>query len=289
MAPVRHPRASGEPRIRGHAVRPALSREHGTLLGGSSSGHGSSRGCPSDHGAIERRRREITLTWQGKLLIWVSTIAPRFVDWGLTRWLLKYFPDAPVLQRNSAGYAVSHSAGCARVDLAFSVIIQMISQTAASDKLRTVGSLAPAPAVARLTFLWCLVVSAWCGLVAGLLEVGAIVLRKELFDADHLYKMSRHFIWLIPLSNLCVFLVLGLVGYVLVLVWPEPRSLAVHTWPGRDEPFARALGGISSDLRSRLAGRGNGHRRAARSALSSADSEASGDFFWSVSRLSWRS
>lgn len=61
--------------------------------------------------AIERRRREITLTWQGKLLIWVSTIAPRFVDWGLTRWLFKYFPDAPVLQRSSAGYAVSHSAG----------------------------------------------------------------------------------------------------------------------------------------------------------------------------------
>ncbi len=61
--------------------------------------------------AVERRRREITLTWQGKLLIWVSTIAPRFVDWGLTRWLFKYFPDAPVLQRSSAGYAVSHSAG----------------------------------------------------------------------------------------------------------------------------------------------------------------------------------
>ncbi len=105
----------------------------------------------------------------------------------------------------------------------------MISQTAVSDKLRTVGSLAPAPAVARLTFLWCLVVSAWCGLVAGLLEVGAIVLRKELFDADHLYKMSRHFIWLIPLSNLCVFLVLGLVGYVLVLVWPSRgRWLFTH-------------------------------------------------------------
>jgi short-subunit dehydrogenase len=51
--------------------------------------------------AIERRRREITLTWQGKLFVLTSTLAPRFVDWGLTRWLLKHFPDAPVLQKET--------------------------------------------------------------------------------------------------------------------------------------------------------------------------------------------
>ena len=61
--------------------------------------------------AIERRKREITLTWQGKLLILVSKIAPGFVDWGFTRWLLKYFPDAPVLQKDSARYAASDPAG----------------------------------------------------------------------------------------------------------------------------------------------------------------------------------
>jgi short-subunit dehydrogenase len=51
---------------------------------------------------IERRKREITLSWQGRLLVLVSTIAPRFVDWGFTRWLLTYFPDAPVFRKDRA-------------------------------------------------------------------------------------------------------------------------------------------------------------------------------------------
>ena len=50
--------------------------------------------------AIERRQRQITLTWQGKLFVLTSTVAPRLVDWGLTRWLLKHFPDVPVLRKN---------------------------------------------------------------------------------------------------------------------------------------------------------------------------------------------
>ena len=50
-----------------------------------------------------------------------------------------------------------------------------------------------------------LLLSAWCGLVAGLLEVGTIVVRKEMFDANHLYGMSRHFAWLIPVTNIGVF------------------------------------------------------------------------------------
>jgi arylsulfatase A-like enzyme len=66
-----------------------------------------------------------------------------------------------------------------------------------------------------------LVLSAWCGLVAGSLEVGTIVLRKRVFDVDQLYKMSRHFVWLIPLSNVCVFLVLGLFGSLVIRVWPQ--------------------------------------------------------------------
>ena len=65
-----------------------------------------------------------------------------------------------------------------------------------------------------------LVLSAWCGLVAGLLEVATIVIRKRLFDANHLYGMSRHFVWMVPAANLCVFLALGVVGYVLALAWP---------------------------------------------------------------------
>jgi arylsulfatase A-like enzyme len=71
----------------------------------------------------------------------------------------------------------------------------------------------------RLHFL---VLSAWCGLVAGLLEVGTIVLRKRLFDSNRLYGMSRHFIWLIPATNLLVFLALGIVLCLVVFAWPRP-------------------------------------------------------------------
>jgi arylsulfatase A-like enzyme len=66
-----------------------------------------------------------------------------------------------------------------------------------------------------------LLLSAWCGLAAGLLEVGTIVIRKEMFDANHLYGMSRHFAWLIPVTNLGVFLVLGLFGWAAGLAWPH--------------------------------------------------------------------
>jgi short-subunit dehydrogenase len=49
--------------------------------------------------AIEQHKRAITVGWQGRLFVLASKFAPWFVDWGLTRWLLKHFPDAPVLQQ----------------------------------------------------------------------------------------------------------------------------------------------------------------------------------------------
>ena len=63
--------------------------------------------------------------------------------------------------------------------------------------------------------------AAWCGLVAGLLEVGTTVIRKQTIDPNHLYRMSRHFVWLIPVTNVCVFLAMGLVGCLLGLAWPR--------------------------------------------------------------------
>jgi arylsulfatase A-like enzyme len=58
-------------------------------------------------------------------------------------------------------------------------------------------------------------------LVAGLLEVGAVALRKQVFDPDQLYRMSRHVAWLTPLANLGVFLSLGLLGCGVTAVWPR--------------------------------------------------------------------
>jgi arylsulfatase A-like enzyme len=65
-----------------------------------------------------------------------------------------------------------------------------------------------------------LILAAGCGLVAGLLEVGTIVVRKTAFDANHLYGMSRHFVWVIPTANVCVFLALGSLGWIASLAWP---------------------------------------------------------------------
>ncbi len=87
---------------------------------------------------------------------------------------------------------------------------------------------APAPGPARTPGsrrrfgpLDLLVLSAWCGLAAGLLEVGTRVLRRALIPYRGLYHMSRHFVWLTPLANLVLFLGVGL-GLVLVArLWPR--------------------------------------------------------------------
>jgi arylsulfatase A-like enzyme len=98
----------------------------------------------------------------------------------------------------------------------------MISQTAVVTKAEALGSSIPDLAnQRRLGFIAILVLSAWCGVIAGLLEVGTIVLRKHMLDPDRLYKMSRHFVWLVPVSNVSVLLTLGLLACGIALVWPR--------------------------------------------------------------------
>ena len=94
----------------------------------------------------------------------------------------------------------------------------MISRTAVITKAETGGVSTLDLAINRLGFISIWLLSAWCGVVAGLLEVAAIVLRKQLVDPNQLLRMSRHFVWLIPVSNLCVFLALGLLGGGVILV-----------------------------------------------------------------------
>ena len=63
--------------------------------------------------------------------------------------------------------------------------------------------------------------AAWFGLVAGLLEVLTKVSCTAIGRSGQLYQMSRHFFWLIPVTNLLVFLGLGL--FLAFLVWVMPR------------------------------------------------------------------
>ncbi len=61
----------------------------------------------------------------------------------------------------------------------------------------------------RLGPLAILVLAAWCGLFAGLSEVGITVLRKKYIDIDKFYGMSDQFVWLVPAVNLLILGVLG--------------------------------------------------------------------------------
>ena len=143
----------------------------------------------------------------------------------------------------------------------------MMHQLDVVPEARAAGSSPADLAASRPWAITFLLLSAWCGLVAGLLEVATIVLRKRLFDSNHLYGMSRHFIWLIPLTNLCVFLALGGLGCVLALPWrPRGRWLFCAT-PLCAHLAALGPGRLSPDLRSGLVGGGAGAGDSARSAL----------------------
>jgi arylsulfatase A-like enzyme len=78
-----------------------------------------------------------------------------------------------------------------------------------------------------------LLLSSWCGLVAGLLEVAVTVLRRRSLDV-HAVPMSRHFVWMLPLADLAIFCVLGTLLVPLVLWgrrgrWLAPRLLCALT------------------------------------------------------------
>src|ERR1017187_970289 len=66
-----------------------------------------------------------------------------------------------------------------------------------------------------------LALAVWCGLAAGLLEVLTKVVCTAMGRSGRLYQMSRHFFWLIPLTNILVFLVLGM--FLALFVWMFPR------------------------------------------------------------------
>src|SRR5271157_148959 len=65
-----------------------------------------------------------------------------------------------------------------------------------------------------------LTLACWLGLAAGLLEVGVNVLRRHVPGNDGFYRMSRHFVWLIPLTYCLLFVVLGIGLTVLCRLWP---------------------------------------------------------------------
>jgi arylsulfatase A-like enzyme len=106
--------------------------------------------------------------------------------------------------------------------------MMMLGQARVLPETVTAGSSQTGRATGRLRPHHILVLALWCGLVAGPLEVGAIVLRKHTVDLNKFYWMSRHFVWLIPLTNLLIFLAFGLALGLLVLCGRRGRWLAVR-------------------------------------------------------------
>ena len=94
---------------------------------------------------------------------------------------------------------------------------------------RTTGS------VSGLTPTDVLALAAWCGMAAGCLEVTTRVLAKNLVGTNRLYMMSRHFVWVVPITNLLLFSGIGL-GLALATKlaprlgrWLSPRLLCAAT------------------------------------------------------------
>ena len=90
---------------------------------------------------------------------------------------------------------------------------QCLSAAAAAPSVRAIEP--------RLRPLDILVLSAWCGLAGGLLEVGARIVGTTYFSTIRLYLMSRHFVWLAPLSNLLLFFAMGIFLALAATWWPR--------------------------------------------------------------------
>ena len=68
-----------------------------------------------------------------------------------------------------------------------------------------------------------LVISGWCGLAAGQLELLARVLFRNFSVTNGMCLMTRHFFWLVPLTYLFLFLSMGLVLALATRLWPRLR------------------------------------------------------------------
>ena len=67
----------------------------------------------------------------------------------------------------------------------------------------------PSGPMARLGPVDVLLFAAWCGLAAGELEVASRFLRRALSTTDRMFLLTRHFVWLVPIINVSLFLGFG--------------------------------------------------------------------------------
>ena len=101
----------------------------------------------------------------------------------------------------------------------------MTSTTTPADRMTCSSRSGPAlTSQERLGPLDVLALAAGCGLAAGWLEVGTRVLCRSIHPTGRMYLMSRHFVWLVPLSNLLLFSAVGLFLAVVTKLCPRPGA-----------------------------------------------------------------
>ena len=83
------------------------------------------------------------------------------------------------------------------------------------------------------------------------------MLRKRVIDPDRLYRMSRHFVWLIPVSDLSLFLTLALLSSAIVVLRPHAVA-GLFSVCFATCNLTGPAGCLSTDLRGRLNGGGVG-------------------------------
>ena len=117
--------------------------------------------------------------------------------------------------------------------------------------------------VGRLGPLDVLVLSAWCGLAAGELEVAARVVNRAFGSTNRLYMMTRHFVWLVPLIDLVLFLGIGALLALATRRWPAAGGVVESSADHRPGHPAGAGAGRPEDLSGSVgAGRAGGRRSA---------------------------
>jgi arylsulfatase A-like enzyme len=97
-----------------------------------------------------------------------------------------------------------------------------VSTTAPAGESTSAPRPAPTPVRQHRLSAWdVLLLSAWCGLASGLLEVGTRGLFRYVDPVNRLYMLSRHYVWLTPLSTLSLFLGVGVFLAIGTRVWPR--------------------------------------------------------------------
>jgi arylsulfatase A-like enzyme len=74
------------------------------------------------------------------------------------------------------------------------------------------------------------VLAAWFGLLGGLIDLGMIHLRRDVFHATLYYEQGRHFHWVVPVANLAVMMVPGFFVAGLIKLRPALVSGRSAAW-----------------------------------------------------------